>query len=614
MSTIAKYEVLEQVGEGAMGVVYKALDPVLNRTVAVKVMSAGLAQDEVLRERFLREAQAAGSLQHPNLVTIYDFGETDGHLYIAMEFIEGADLEKLMLKQIHLDLPMKLDLIIDVLNGLSFAHRRGIIHRDIKPANIRIDQEGRARIMDFGVAKMSASNLTGTGVMMGTPNYMAPEQITGEKTITPAADLWAVGAVLYELLTNQRPFEADTLHRVLFKIVSDTPAPLHMVVPDLPRALDDITQKALAKEPENRFRSATEMANALTAVRVTLHAAPRTTKTLSQRASIEVEAPRHRDMGATVIPLPAEPAAAPVATVPGAAMATQASRPNWALMAGGVVVLLIAVGGVSYLGSRAARSPEPTQAPTTPAATAQAPAPEVQTTQAAPAPPPLTQPPAAQVQPPPQPGRDAAAAPRTTTAPGGTTQRRAADTTRVAINTPPAPASATPATTQSGSASSLAQTQTQTQTPTQTQAAPPPVTSVPASTPTQVVAQPQASSPAPPPPTVAAVPENPRPAIEAVLAEYARSIGTRQVAEVRRVYAGMTPQQQSAWEGFFASTRSMTATLDIASLNVGSGSAVARVTGAYEFVTRAGRTERQPASFEATFAKQGEVWVLQRIR
>src|SRR5687767_1328398 len=150
-----------------MGVVYKAMDPVLNRTVAVKVMSEGLAQDKLLRERFLREAQAAGSLQHPNLVTIYDFGETDGHLFIAMEFIEGADLEELLGQQSPMPIATKLDLMIDVLNGLSFAHRRGVIHRDIKPANIRVDQEGRARIMDFGVARLSTSNLTGTGTMMG---------------------------------------------------------------------------------------------------------------------------------------------------------------------------------------------------------------------------------------------------------------------------------------------------------------------------------------------------------------------------------------------------------------------------------------------------------------
>src|SRR5690348_10601301 len=159
-----------------MGVVYRALDPVLKRRVAIKVMSEAFAQNDDLRERFLREAQAAGSLQHPNVVTVYDFGEVDGHLYIAMEYVEGEDLEDILRSKIPLPLEAKLELIIGVLQGLAFAHKRGVIHRDIKPANIRVDQEGKARIMDFGVAHLASSDMTRTGTMLGTPSYMAPEQ------------------------------------------------------------------------------------------------------------------------------------------------------------------------------------------------------------------------------------------------------------------------------------------------------------------------------------------------------------------------------------------------------------------------------------------------------
>src|SRR6476469_2972494 len=144
ITEIGKYRIVEQVGEGAMGVVYRATDPVLNRTVAVKVMCDAVARDDDLRGRFLREAQAAGSLQHPNVVTIYDFGEVNGHLYIAMEFVEGEDLETLLQKKLPLSLADKLYIIIDVLGGLAYAHKHGIVHRDIKPANIRIDEEGRA--------------------------------------------------------------------------------------------------------------------------------------------------------------------------------------------------------------------------------------------------------------------------------------------------------------------------------------------------------------------------------------------------------------------------------------------------------------------------------------
>ena len=222
ITSIGKYQILDLVGEGAMGVVYRATDSVLNRTVAVKVMSDAIARQGDLRDRFLREAQAAGSLQHPNVITIFDFGEVENHLFIAMEFVEGVDLEQLLASRQPLTLQAKLDLAIDVLNGLAYAHKRGIVHRDIKPANIRITEEGRAKIMDFGVAHLASSNMTATGMMVGTPSYMSPEQVTGGK-VTAASDLFAFGAVLYELLTNTKPFDAPTLHGILYKIVSDSP-------------------------------------------------------------------------------------------------------------------------------------------------------------------------------------------------------------------------------------------------------------------------------------------------------------------------------------------------------------------------------------------------------
>src|SRR5215210_9189547 len=173
ITEIGKYRIVDQVGEGAMGVVYRATDPVLNRTVAVKVMCDAIARDDDLRGRFMREAQAAGSLQHPNVITIYDFGEVDGHLFIAMEYVDGLDLEKLLASRQPLTLQAKLELSMDVLNGLAYAHKRGIVHRDIKPANIRITEEGRAKTMDFGVAHLASSNMTVTGMMVGTPSYMS---------------------------------------------------------------------------------------------------------------------------------------------------------------------------------------------------------------------------------------------------------------------------------------------------------------------------------------------------------------------------------------------------------------------------------------------------------
>ncbi|MFL5633309.1 MAG: serine/threonine-protein kinase, partial [Gemmatimonadaceae bacterium] len=195
VSAIGKYRIVELVGEGAMGVVYRAVDTVLDRTVAIKVMNEAIARQEDLRKRFLHEAQAAGSLQHPNVVCIYDLGEVDGHLFIAMEFVHGVDLERLIEMGEPLSLQTRLDIMIDVLTGLSYAHKHGIVHRDIKPANIRVAEDGRAKIMDFGVAHLASSSMTRTGSFLGTPSYMAPAQITEGQT-TPATDMFAVGAVL----------------------------------------------------------------------------------------------------------------------------------------------------------------------------------------------------------------------------------------------------------------------------------------------------------------------------------------------------------------------------------------------------------------------------------
>src|SRR5438067_148334 len=156
---IGKYRILELVGEGAMGVVYRAEDTVLNRVVAIKIMSESIARQQELRDRFLREAQMAGSLSHPNIVTVYDFGETDGHLFIAMEFVEGSDLETRLGRREPMKLQAKLEIVVDVLTALAYAHKRGIVHRDVKPANVRITDDGRAKLMDFGVAHLQASTI-----------------------------------------------------------------------------------------------------------------------------------------------------------------------------------------------------------------------------------------------------------------------------------------------------------------------------------------------------------------------------------------------------------------------------------------------------------------------
>ncbi len=266
---LGKYQITDVLGEGAMGVVYRAYDPVLDRYLAVKVMSAVIASDAQLRERFMREARAAGSLQHPNVVTIYDFGDAGEHLYIAMEFIEGADLADIVRRRDPLTLAQRLDIVIDALNGLAYAHGRGVVHRDVKPANIRVTTEGRGKLMDFGIARVNSSELTKSGEMIGTPQYMAPEQVMGGE-ISAATDIFSMASVLYEVLTYARPFSGETLHAVLFNVVSEEPPGILELDANLPPALDTIIKRAHAKDPADRYESATAFARDLGTVRFAL--------------------------------------------------------------------------------------------------------------------------------------------------------------------------------------------------------------------------------------------------------------------------------------------------------------------------------------------------------
>jgi serine/threonine-protein kinase len=271
LAWIGKYRDLELLGEGAMGVVYKAVDSVLDRPVAIKVMSRSIARQGDLRKRFLREAQAAASLQHPNVVCVHDFGDVDGQLFIAMEFVDGVDLESLIDRGHLPSLQAKLDVAIDVLHGLAFAHKRGIVHRDIKPANIRVDTDGRAKIMDFGVAHLVSSSMTTSGAILGTPSYMAPEQIAEGRT-SPVSDIFSIGAVLYQLVSSVRPFDGANFENLRYRIVAENPRPLRELIPEVPGELDRIVSKAMAKEPTARYTTAADMASDLSALRSRLGA------------------------------------------------------------------------------------------------------------------------------------------------------------------------------------------------------------------------------------------------------------------------------------------------------------------------------------------------------
>lgn len=259
-----KYEVVRELGKGAMGVVFLAYDTVLERQVAIKTIGA-MESDQDLKERFIREARSAGKLRHNNIITIYDFGEQEGQLYIAMEFLEGRDLDSLIASKPNLDLKEKLEIIKHICLGLDYAHKNGVYHRDIKPANIKILQDNTIKIMDFGLATMQTSGLTKTGTIMGTPHYMSPEMVQGKK-IDGRSDQFAVGVILYELLTYSKPFQGETISTILFHILNTEPRSLDPELISRYPHLQRIAQKAMNKDPEKRYATMKSMADDIAAL------------------------------------------------------------------------------------------------------------------------------------------------------------------------------------------------------------------------------------------------------------------------------------------------------------------------------------------------------------
>jgi tRNA A-37 threonylcarbamoyl transferase component Bud32/tetratricopeptide (TPR) repeat protein len=258
LQTIGKYEVERVLGRGGMGTVYQARDPVIRRTVALKTMTPEIAETPELKARFLREAQAAGGLRHQNIVTVYDLGEDRGQPYIAMEFIEGQDLEKIIQSRQPVSVEWKIDVLRQVCEGLAYAHRAGIVHRDVKPANIRVTSEGEVKIMDFGIAHLQSSKMTKSGLVLGTVHYMAPEQVEGQK-IDLRADVFSVGAIAYELLAYRRPFDGDSLTQVMFHIMRAEPDFAALPRTDYSPGLEAIVARALAKPLAERYQSLEEM-------------------------------------------------------------------------------------------------------------------------------------------------------------------------------------------------------------------------------------------------------------------------------------------------------------------------------------------------------------------
>jgi beta-lactam-binding protein with PASTA domain/predicted Ser/Thr protein kinase len=329
-----RYRVLNRLGSGGMADVYCAEDQQLGRRVALKLLYRRFAEDEEFVERFRREASAAAGLQHPNIVSVYDRGEWDGTYYIAMEFLDGQTLKQLVREHGPMPPDLATDIVIQILRAARFAHKRGVVHRDIKPHNVILDEEGRAKVTDFGIARAGASDMTETGSIMGTAQYLSPEQAQG-RPVSPRSDLYSIGVLLYELLTGRVPFDAESPVTIALKQVTEAPVPPSELNPGVPPALEAVVLRAMEKDPANRFADADEFAAALEEAR----AAP----TVVAARQVRLEP----------YPMPGEPFA-------GAAVLEEEDRRNRrGLLALLVLLLLAALAVGAYLLLAPAKRPVP---------------------------------------------------------------------------------------------------------------------------------------------------------------------------------------------------------------------------------------------------------------
>jgi tetratricopeptide (TPR) repeat protein len=373
LDRIGKYRVVGKVGQGAMGEVYKAHDPLLNRYVALKTIAPALAADVEFKQRFQREAQSAAQLNHPNIITVFDFGEEQGLTYMAMELLEGIDLREAIKARALGHLGRKLEVMEQILEGLAFAHARGVVHRDLKPGNVHLQPSGHVKVLDFGLARFGASEMTKTGAVMGTPHYMSPEQVRGQKA-DARSDVFSLGAVFYELLSNHRPFDADSVHGVLTQILEQEPEPIRKWDHDVPVGLVALVERALAKDAQRRFADAGAMLRSFAEARAsiegeTLAGPGASERTLYQGGDATIvesaAAARASVRGATALTLARTPAAAGHSQLPrtvrpdptlAGAEAPSGSRALW-IGAGAALLVLAAAAGWLFLRGRGTAPP-----------------------------------------------------------------------------------------------------------------------------------------------------------------------------------------------------------------------------------------------------------------
>ena len=604
MEKLGHYEILGELGRGGCGIVYRALDPAIGRTVAIKtILSEGLG--DATKERFRREARSAGNLSHPNIVTIHEFNDTGDVMFIAMEFVDGQTLAQRM-NEPKLPLGFVLSTVRSAADALDFAHASNIVHRDVKPANFLITKQGLLKITDFGIAKMLDSDvsLTNTGMVIGTVQYMSPEQI-GAQSVTGRSDQFSLAVIAYEMLTGQRPFQGNSWASMIHSIMSTEPLPLNKYRYDLGDAATEVLRKALSKEPSARFTTCREFSDALersilgsTDQRATvlfpqgsdhetmLMNAPLTLPAITGFAKAPATTPLEKP---PVMTAERAPAASTVVLPP-----APPSRP-WAIPAAIVGVVGIAFGGWMALRSnnpQPATPPAATQtAVSSPplAASAKSPVPEAPAPAATPEPPhdtPVVETPAASVKETPaketpvkqSPVKEARVSPpaRTSTTPGVTTARSMPPTTATQAPPTTAPPATTPPATTAAPTTPIQVATAPPQTAPVTRAEPPPI---PAPTPQTQTPPVVVTTPIPTPPPVAVaptppVPRGPSPAelaaqrraaelqvatkqIADAVAKYRQAYEARDMNGLKAIWPGMMRSEQNSFQNFFKIARSI---------------------------------------------------------
>jgi serine/threonine-protein kinase len=395
---IGRYQILERVGHGGMGVLYRGFDPKLDREVAIKVILTDFSDDaEQMRPRFYREAKATARLQHRNIVTVFEFVEDDKQPHIVMEFLRGVPLAKRMGASPPLTLDDKLDIVAQLCAGLGYAHSQGVVHRDVKPANMFLLEDGTVKLLDFGIAKLTTSTLTRQGDVLGSASYMSPEQVAGSDSVDGRADVWSTGVVLYELLAGRKPFEGETPTNVIVKILKEDPTPIDSVVPSLPKQLVSVVHRALQKDPTKRIAKADEFGRELQWIRKALQASGELAPMEETKfASTQVLKALHEDLQkqptGTASPRTAPPRAPQrVASTPEAP-----SSKKWVAAAGLAAVVVAGVAGWALFGGTSPATSSGPPSDPGPAIEARPPAGDRPATQLAEAPPASTdKPPAA---------------------------------------------------------------------------------------------------------------------------------------------------------------------------------------------------------------------------